>query len=716
MINSARLGFEKRHHSLVLALRSGDCRDAANIAAIVAAWSFFLVVLLVLQRAGAEVGFAVWPMGEDRNWISILQSGPGSQAASVFWGVNDRNPLSPWWYIAFRGFILNVEPGLLFLKFLTSLLLGIACYALCIALNPSGERSFALGIGLAVALFMPNGYLDQIYWNFEGALVFSIASVVLYLKSGSGDRRDHWLYGLSLVAWFVALASYTIQCGAILAIAYLAFTRAKPASNSLTMRLIMRARCTAADVLPYALLFVLFIAVWRTAARTPEAYELTPQAGNFLQSLRMGVWHFDLSHWVRRVIHGEYTMALLAASAAVAIICVVLLRLMSSRHDEHTSSPQSVRHILDVLVVVALLALPTVLVETSGSHWLPGWRWRMIYHVTTPIFYLSLVMVVALLVTRNASLRRWIWASAVAIVIGFGVLSTLILNRMQVDVTRHEKMLNEALFDMAARHLWSGGRLPLQFLVKRDREFSWYSSDLLSHIYAETWYRRKDISFRFVPTSALGTPSFEKYWPVRFGSDSEGVGNAKIWGITMPYDNVMVVEADGGGIRRVSTLNAADMSGFNTEWNRVTPIHFAPLEWAPCPTAWSADADALLDGWSFAESDASGPFRWTVSRSASIAVPTSCDEAARLRITAAFAVSEPNLNGLRASVGGVRVALRRSSDGLAFEGLIPRGALVKGRTTTITIQVPQLDRVPGGNRHFGVAIRRLTIEPILSGT
>lgn len=67
-----------------------------HLGLIVAAWLAYLAVLGSLQLLGYKSGFAVWPLGEDRNWISILLKGEGANAAGVFWQVNDRNPLSPY--------------------------------------------------------------------------------------------------------------------------------------------------------------------------------------------------------------------------------------------------------------------------------------------------------------------------------------------------------------------------------------------------------------------------------------------------------------------------------------------------------------------------------------------------------------------------------------------------------------------------------------------
>ena len=77
---------------------------------ILGTWSALLLVLFLLQTLGLGVGFDVWPLGEDRVWIDILQRGQGGSAANIFWHINDRIPLSPWWYIALRNVILGSSP------------------------------------------------------------------------------------------------------------------------------------------------------------------------------------------------------------------------------------------------------------------------------------------------------------------------------------------------------------------------------------------------------------------------------------------------------------------------------------------------------------------------------------------------------------------------------------------------------------------------------
>ena len=91
-------------------------RTAQDAIVVCATWGLLLVCMALAQRMNYQLGFAVWPLGEDRNWIDILQNNKGTAAARAFWEVSDRNPLAPWWYIALRPIILRYDAGLLIIR------------------------------------------------------------------------------------------------------------------------------------------------------------------------------------------------------------------------------------------------------------------------------------------------------------------------------------------------------------------------------------------------------------------------------------------------------------------------------------------------------------------------------------------------------------------------------------------------------------------------
>jgi hypothetical protein len=686
--------------------RSGGGLDLGIIGAV---WLCWLASLFVLQLLGYPYGFDVWPLGEDRNWVDILQRGAGTSAASLFWSINDRNPMSPWWYIAFRDFILQIEPALLILRYLVGLALALSTYILIVDISGRQSRAFALGIALGVVLFMANGYFDQIYWNFEAALVLSVVSVSCYAKFLNSRRVSYGWYALSLVCWLTAIASYSIQCGAVLGVYYLALTRDRDPDRKLGT-LPARSLVALGDVLPYGAFFGVFLLVWRTTMLHPGTYDLGPSLQKFVASLQFGAWHYDLQLWLQTLFQSP-AGAPLAVGAIFALLMFVVLNWRSD--SKSAEQPGTLRAVLDVLVVVALLSVPTILVETGGGAWTPGSRWRMIYQLTTPAFYLS---VVALLVGAFAPrYRRGIWAAAVAGFCGCAVVSSLMANTLQVRITASEKRVKIALEDVLAQKLFAGSAPPFYFLLVGRPGFFWYSSDLLSDVYAKTWFPGANVTFRFVPKYPIESPLADQ-WPIRFGSDADGVGNAILWGRSVPYAQTDVLDLSPTTIRRRTHLGKSDISGYQAIWARGEDVTFAPLSGMQCPISWSADRSAMLSGWGEAESDAKGPFRWTTSRSAEIDLPVDCSAPARLKVLIAYAVTERNLAAVRFLVNGREIPIRRAgtADGVLYSGDVPVGVLDRSHANSVVIRVPETDRVGQAPRELGVAVRRIEIEPATS--
>ena len=177
----------------------------------------------IAQAMGYRLGFAVWPMGEDRNWINILQDQDRYGAARAFWQIDDRNPLAPWWYIGLRRpVILAYDAGLFLIRQSVGLLLALATYVFLLVMTR--VRMFAVGVACVVAVFMANGYIEQIYWTMQVALILSLCALTFYQLAIERDPSDYRLYASALVTWFLALATYGVQAGTPLAIGFLAFT------------------------------------------------------------------------------------------------------------------------------------------------------------------------------------------------------------------------------------------------------------------------------------------------------------------------------------------------------------------------------------------------------------------------------------------------------------------------------------------------------------
>ena len=123
----------------------------ADLLVILLCWAALIATMLVLQALGLDFGFNLWPIGEFRNWLEFLQDGPGYNAAKLFWALDHRNALSPWWYLAARPLIEAVPAAPLVLHLLIGLFVGIAAYLMMAELTSS--RPFALSVGIFIFPF-----------------------------------------------------------------------------------------------------------------------------------------------------------------------------------------------------------------------------------------------------------------------------------------------------------------------------------------------------------------------------------------------------------------------------------------------------------------------------------------------------------------------------------------------------------------------------------
>ena len=194
-----------------------------------------------------------------------------------------------------------------------------------------------------------------------------------------------------------------------------------------------------------------------------------------------------------------------------------------------------------------------------------------------------------------------------------------------------------------------------------------------------------------------------------------GSSNAKVWGGTVPYQQIRILKVSGHSARRVTTANRDDFAGWQVEWNRDGPITLPAIDPAQlCPIIWSADQDALSSGWSVGERDAKGPVRWTISRSARLTLPAGCHNRSFLRVVVAYAISARNIEHLTLRINGEKLRYRRTvADGnVVYEAEVLPTMLTAGPLLNIDFDVDALDTLPGAARQFGVAVRRVELIPI----
>jgi hypothetical protein len=691
-----------------------------DLGAIVVAWLLFLAGLQALHAQGYQVGFGVWPMGEDRVWISFLQRGQGgTEIARLFWQVNDRNPVSPWWYIALKPILLGSDNGILWIRYAMSLLLAVAAYLALRGVTGARGSSFALGVGVLVAFLSANGYIDNIYWIFVAALATSLLSVWAYTRFLASERRSLGWYALSLVLWFLAISSYTLQSGAVLAIAYLAFIDPRHGSPSPFAHLSERLRQSVADSWPYLALFAIFFLIWRTTSNPSMSvyYQVSPSLRQLVKSLSFGVWHFDYASflsWFGGPLGRPAQLVVFLLVAGVVFALLAWRDRIAARFAE-ASDPDPVidgRGLFDAVVVCLCLVVPTIAVEASSSVWVPGARWRMVHQLWIPLQLTVLFAIALLFLTSRRTIRSLLWRVGVAAAAATLFMIDIGHNSIQVRATASERNLYLGLRQQLADDLAAGAAFPQTYLVRLDPGTTWISSDALSSTYASTWFPGQDVSMRIIQSAPPRNPDFVHWWRIRFGADDVGVENARVAGLAAAYRGIRIVSFDGRTVRALENVDAATFAGLQVDWARSGPLPRRPGSGSrTCSSEWTAADSVSGTGWGLTEKDQFAAFRWMTAREVSVAVPRCGDRPAELVVEAAFAVTDATLASLEAALDGKPVALERTTTarGPIYVGRVEQAVRSREGPYEVVLKVPKLDTLQGATRQFGVAIRRIEI-------
>jgi hypothetical protein len=465
-------------------MRRKDIRGArTGILAVVAIWSALPTTMLALQSLGFNFGFDIWPFGEFRNWIEFLQDGVGFNATKLFWAVDNRNALSPWWYIAARPLISLTPSAPLILHLGIGLFVGLSAYLLMTGLTRSPP--FAVSVGSLSALFIVNVYRDEVNWNFVGALGFTLLSTwffVLFCK----DRQKVAYLAASYLTWFVAFASYTIQVGALAAIFTVSF------GDRLLRFSWPRALVGAfLDALPYVGFLVLYGLLWITTSviGVPGGYTLNFSFGALLASIAFGLWndHY-LAFWYWLSAIDPWLLAILFL--LLSLWFIFLLYVLEPRGSRPTSRSLGFALLIGVCVVA-----PTILLEASSNVWVPGTRWPMVMQFWSPLLFC--VFSFGAMSGLSDLLWRPCWRILTAVAASFAILLALGFNRTQILHVRQERAFFDQLLLAVVQDRISGNSFPRRYLIRLNEPAPFLPVVILADRYAHTLLGR-DVSFRVV--------------------------------------------------------------------------------------------------------------------------------------------------------------------------------------------------------------------------
>jgi len=527
---------------------------------IVASWSILVVTMLTLGRLGFDFGFAVWPFGEIRNWMEFLQDGQGSAAANLFWKLDNRNALAPWLYIPLRSLIARFESIFLILHLLTGLLVGVLAYFTIREVTQQRDRLFALSCGILISLFIVNAYRDGIVWTQLVALGCTLAAIWSFARFLNTDRIAYGFFGLSIVAWLMAIGIYTLQCGAVGAVVVLSFLHSMQ-GKTLTPGLVIRGIGHALlDALPYLAMLVIYLMIWRTTAAV-DIPSLRLSFGQLMVSVLEGIWHTDYKDflvWVR-----DSGGALMFAVFAIASVGLWVLIYFSGAEHNARSIPISGRDLALIGLITLCVVAPTVVLEAASDLWTPGTRWRMLMQFSTPLLFctISAALLAALPIARGSKLN--VWRLEIAIAGGGAIVLALGFNHTQVVYTKSEKQFFADLTREIAHDRQRSAQFPRTYIVKAVPNI--YYGNRLSDVYARTLLGA-DVTFRLVPP--LRVPYDDK----KMAFTTDGVENVSANRPSIPYDQITVLVWNGFRITRQPIVDKFTFDGYHINWRRSSAL------------------------------------------------------------------------------------------------------------------------------------------------
>ena len=674
---------------------------AHPVTTIFAAWLFQLGCLGLLQAMGLAYGFAVWPMGEDRNAIYMLLTDPGTTLAHHFWQIDGRNPLVPWWYLLFRAPILGFDPTLYLLRMVVALLLATGLVMLLRRLWRGRADSMAVLTGLFVLFWNFNFYHEQIIWPFQLSQAIALWTVYAYVVYLDGRRKRPLLLGIVLLGTLVSIATYTLQAGTILMVGVVALFRGGTSGERQHLVPALQ------DIALLAGMATLFLMIWYTAMPADRAsFMLDPGliGSNALSSLRRLVWHPDFTVAIGAALRSPRTMLVsVLPSIVLAVVASLLLR------QKVVESPG--RAAAWGIALFICMALPILALESTSANWYPGTRSRMIYQVATPVLFVAILLAAAMFFGERS--RRSVLAAVAAIGVAIAVPTSFEYN--------HELVARSAVQRSFARQL---GVLADEwpeighFIVRwnGNPNFIW-RTDELSDTYARTFVRNRIVTLRFLQRD--GAPSGEWWqtrWKPQLRADGVRYPGLRVGG-TVDYDEVMFLDYDGSRLSVAPIVDPHWLGNLQVLWQRDTPILQSEHPVTACPFDFNfARIPPGGKGWSVPERMPDGsPAMWMSATMATILLPPTCVGPVTVELTLAGAMAPDIVTGLELEIAGRRISLARSD---AVSPTVLRGnatlAASKG-FTTLRLRVPRTIVPEGGDRTLAVMLSRLSLRPATEG-
>lgn len=518
-------------------------------------WLAYLVLLGLLRRAGLDYGFKIGPQREDLNWMDFFLDSSGSGVAQVFWKLDGRNPLSPWWYVLAEPLIRRSPYGLHVASMVINPFLACCSYLLLDQLARGRAKAFAFSVALVVMLWTFTSSYSHIQWNFYGAAGFTLLSLYFYCRYLDSDRAQASGFVLALICYLVAISTYTLQTGAVIGVFFLALMRTSEPW-------LKRIKGGIFDCAAFATVFALFSLIWSATTPFHHSVFFEPDLFLFLDQAKQSIWLLVSSpilaqHWQDAT--NQWTMENLLAVfvAAFAVFAAILVGVAKLFKDDGKAP------IVWVLVVLAALSVPTMMLEATSSIWVPGARSPMIQPVFQPLLWVGTAFALSVLL-RSGRMAAWIPVIACAGIAAFVMVLALPFNQRLVQTTYHQLNLAKQLKALSVNVPEGTNRYYVVRVTSKDR-FSAVSPLLAERnlgVYGRTMLGKKGLRLYILSDSAASCEP-----RIEYADDAVSIGPAKAGSA-----EVLTLVYDGKALSVPSVITESDLSGTCVTWKRSRPI------------------------------------------------------------------------------------------------------------------------------------------------
>ncbi len=516
---------------------------------VVCIWLIGMLVLLFAQVFFGTNGLAIYPAGEDYTWLRLMQPDVHYGVQQSWWATHSRNPLAPWWYWSIRSLIFKFPESLYLARKVIELFLGISVLLMTYELFKRKHVWISLWIATLVLFWNFSYYIEQALFIMLISLVFSLFSVYTYLLYLNSGRTHYRFLITSMVLFFIALGTYSIQCAVPLAILVIGIANALEQPNSHERKNAIRQ--TLLDIVGYVAFLILFLQIWITTSGPTSSYfvlKLGLFVKNFFHSIKFFAWHTDIN----LMAHGIITDWNVGIILLITILCIAsftilsFFRKMRIEPIEYKSSERFI-FLLPFAVLLAL-SVPTIILESTSDMWYPGSRSEMLQEVFNPVAYVCIFIFCAQWL-RLYWKEKWIKA----VVSGFFIVTCTSVYMLSLEYNRQLYVQTNFEHKLVAtiKQLIPKDKQQSATILVKVKNFKWYDGRYspISNQYIQYIYNNPNIGLETVGD----TSSIRNGDPIIFGKKEKGVyiPNSKTW---IPYSNLLVLEADKDNINVINEI------------------------------------------------------------------------------------------------------------------------------------------------------------------